>query len=126
VFGNRVDLRDFILAVMDQMDLRYQQRFEAQTKAIDAALLAAKEAVTKAENATEKRFESVNEFRDTLSDQAATFITRVEYASLEKRVTELATRQENAAGRGQGLSALWGYFVALAGVLIGVAALLAR
>src|SRR5260221_9850687 len=36
-------------------------------------------AVQKAEIATEKRFESVNEFRKALSDQTNTFITRTEY-----------------------------------------------
>ena len=42
------------------------------------ALQAAEKAVTKAELAAEKRFESVNEFRNQLKDQTGTFITRNE------------------------------------------------
>jgi hypothetical protein len=59
-----------------ERDRRYEQRFTDSAKAVDAALAAAKEAVIKAETATEKRFESVNEFRQTLSDQTRHFITR--------------------------------------------------
>lgn len=77
-----------------------QERYETQTKAVDAAflaqqtamqtalttaeravqtaLLAAEKAVGKAELASDKRFESVNEFRAQLADQAATFMPRAE------------------------------------------------
>ena len=65
-----------------------QQR--ANQRAIDAALLAQKEAVAAAlesqkeafasfRAATDKRFESVNEFRGTLSDNQATYLPREEY-----------------------------------------------
>ncbi len=63
---------------IDERDRQYSQRFDAQEKAVAAALAAAKEAVTKAEAAAEKRFDSVNEFRNTLKDQTATFLTRGE------------------------------------------------
>lgn len=70
-------------------DLRYQQRFDSQGEALSAAFQAAKEAVasalasadravSKAEAAAEKRFEAVNEFRATLSDQATKFASRTE------------------------------------------------
>jgi len=83
-----------------EADLRYQQRFDAagaavqaaftaqqtatQTaltaaeKAVAAALAAADRAVSKAELAYEKRFESVNEFRATLTDQATKFASKAE------------------------------------------------
>ncbi len=64
--------------VIDERDRQYGQRFDAQEKAVAAALAAAKEAVTKAEVAAEKRFDSVNEFRNTLKDQTGTFVTRNE------------------------------------------------
>lgn len=60
----------------------------AQRAAIDAALIAANQATTKAEAATELRFQSVNEFRQTLSDQAATFATRTEAEATAQRNTE--------------------------------------
>jgi hypothetical protein len=83
-------------------DLRamLQERYATQTKAVDAAFLAqqtamqtaltaaetavtkalesAEKAVVKAETAAEKRFESVNEFRAQLADQASTFMPRIE------------------------------------------------
>jgi hypothetical protein len=81
-------------------DLRYQQRFEAQSdalaaaflsqqnalqtaltvaeKAVQAALAAAKEAVSKAELAADKRFEALNELRQMLNDTLANLFTRPE------------------------------------------------
>ena len=49
-----------------------------QKSALSAALEAVKEAGLKQETATEKRLESVNEFRGQLKDQASTFVTRAE------------------------------------------------
>jgi hypothetical protein len=129
-----VDLRDHIVALLDQMDLRYQQRFDAQGQALTAALLsaekavqtalvAAEKAVAKAEVATEKRFESVNEFRQTLSDQTASFPSRIELQALAARVTDLATRMDKTEGKSTGLATGWGYLagaVALAATVIGL------
>lgn len=47
--------------------MRYQERFDTQ-----------KEAISKAEESANKRFDSVNEFRNTLSDQATRLFTRAE------------------------------------------------
>ncbi len=102
-----------IAAVREVVDIRfndtatmYQQRFDAQQKAIADALVAAEKAVTtallsadravvKAETAAEKRFESVNEFRSTLADQAATLIPRAEaearFSLLGEKLAPLAS-----------------------------------
>ncbi len=110
-----------ISAIMDERDRRYEQRFEAQERAvivaldavnkefhehlaqvrvethaalkaaetaIAAALTASKEAVLKSEQATEKRFDSVNAFRGQLQDQASTFIPRAEAEQRISQVTE--------------------------------------
>jgi len=71
-------LKSHFEELLAEVDKRYEQRFEGQEKAVNAALTAAKEAVAKAENAAEKRFDSVNEFRGQLSDQARTFMPRPE------------------------------------------------
>lgn len=55
-----------------------KERFEAAQRRTDLRYEAAKEATEKAEHSLEKRFESVNEFRKTLADQAATFLPRAE------------------------------------------------
>jgi len=75
-------------------DLRamLDERYATQTKALDAAFKAAEQAVqtalasqekavSKAEAAADKRFEAVNEFRQQLSDQTASFPTRAEVGS---------------------------------------------
>lgn len=85
-------------------DLRYQQRFEAQSdalaaaflsqqtamqtafvvaeKAVQAALAAADRAVSKAELAADKRFEALNELRQMLNDTLKNLMTRPEVVQL--------------------------------------------
>lgn len=96
--------------LLEEVDRRYEQRFEAQEQAVSlalarvdkefhehlaqvraethAALEAADKAIAKAEAATEKRFEGVNEFRAQLADQARTFISRTESLSRHERTGE--------------------------------------
>jgi hypothetical protein len=62
--------------------------FDAADKAVAAALESAEKAVVKAETAAEKRFESVNEFRAQLTDQAATFISRQEFDTVNKSLVD--------------------------------------
>src|SRR5678815_2512757 len=64
--------------VMDERDRRYEDRFRAMDEKTSLALTSSEKAVTKAETATEKRFDSVNEFRGSLKDQAANLIPRAE------------------------------------------------
>ena len=65
--------------MLNEREDRTKERFASMKIAVDAALAAADRAVTKAEIATEKRFEGVNEFRETLRDQAANLMPRMEY-----------------------------------------------
>lgn len=65
-----------------------QDRFEANEKQTALAMSAAEKAVTKAETASEKRFEGVNEFRAVLTDQAKTLITRTEVDILIKGLND--------------------------------------
>lgn len=106
-----------------------RQRFDAQEKAVAAALSAAKEAVAKAETAAEKRFEAVNEFRGQLTDQAATFVTRAEYEATRRgdvaRVDELKGRVDTSGGRAGGLSAGWAALLGAVGLVVGLATLYA-
>lgn len=78
-------LKEMILAIeAKNKELRVadalanEQRFKAQEQAIAFALAEKEKAIIKAELGTEKRFESVNEFRNQLKDQTGTFITRNE------------------------------------------------
>jgi DNA-binding SARP family transcriptional activator len=99
--------------LIDERDVRYNQRFQAQQEALTAALSAAKEAVaaallaadravSKAELAAEKRFESVNEFRGALSDQTAKLLPRVEadarFSNLEEKINRLDKADAGRSG----------------------------
>jgi len=112
-------------AILQERDVRYAQRFIDMERALTAALVASEKAIIKAEVATEKRFESVNEFRTTLSDQATNFVTRAEFAATterdRERLTELTDRLNKSEGRGSGLQAGWVYLlgaVAALGTLV--------
>lgn len=78
-----------------------EQRFKAQEQAVAFALQAAEKAVTKAELAAEKRFESVNEFRNQLKDQTGTFITRNEMWGWLVALIMMAFAAYNALFRGR-------------------------
>lgn len=123
-------LREYMDARLADKDLRDQQRFDGQSTAIKDALLAAEKAVTKAETANERRFEGVNEFRQTLSDQAATFISRGEFdaqlKALADRVREIATRVDKTEGRSSGFASGYGYLVAAAAVIIAIVSWITR
>jgi hypothetical protein len=64
------------------------RRFLGAEKAVEAALASAERANIKAENATEKRFDAVNEFRGQLSDQAARLMPRAEVEQIVKGINE--------------------------------------
>lgn len=135
------------------MDRRYSERHESsqtalnaalqsQRQATDAALIAADRAVLKAETASEKRFESINEFRGSLSDQQRTLMPRSEaeavaaaqaaklsaaVATLEdkiqentKRVDTLRSEMGEVAASGRGGAVVWGYVVGGFGMLLGI------
>lgn len=146
--------------MLAEMDRRYEQRFVAQENAValalarvdkefhehlaqvraetHAALEAADKAILKAELATEKRFESVNEFRAQLNDQARAFMPRIESIQrhdangeklgvLDQRVTDaiaqINSRLDLSAGRTTGLDKGWAMMagaIALAATVIGV------
>jgi hypothetical protein len=106
-------------------DLRYQQRFEAQSdalaaafasqqqamtvaftvaeKAVAAALAAADRAVSKSELAADKRFEALNELRQMLNDMVASLLPRVEamqlFKALEDKIGAAMMRIKTAEDR---------------------------
>lgn len=111
-------------SMRDEIDKRYEQRFRAQEEAVKAAMASADKATQKAETASDKRFEGVNEFRATLADQAATLIGRSEveqtFKSLNEKVDIIMGRQDRLEGRAGGFNATWGYLVGAVVVLGGI------
>lgn len=114
--------RDHLLAIMAERDRQYGQRFEAQEKAVQAALAAAALATSKADAASEKRFESVNEFRNTLKDQQTGLATRSEmearFKFIEDKLNGFEARQSKLQGSTEGQNWLWGLIVGAAGLML--------
>jgi hypothetical protein len=101
---------DHILKVMDERDIRYEQRFQAMDEKTSLALTSSEKAVTKAETATEKRFDAVNEFRGSLKDQAATLFPRSEaetkfsaydekFEDVKKEISSLRESRSEGSGK---------------------------
>ena len=109
-------LRELLETRINALDRLLSRRMDDADKAISAALASAEKAVTKAETSAERRFEAVNEFRKTLSDQASTFIPRGEYDAANAavadrvnanadRVAALELRLTSRLDRGEGSEA---------------------
>jgi hypothetical protein len=141
----------------NDLEALLEERYQTQTKAVDAAfsaqqlamttalaaaeravqtaLVSAEKAVIKAEAAADKRFEAVNEFRQTLSDQTATFATREaldsQATSLNARLRELTAlvaansgRIDAMIGQKTGGKDAWMYLVGFIGMAVGLAGII--
>ena len=119
-----VALREYFEQRFEDMNRLLDERYQTQTKAVDAAFLAqqtamrtaleaanvavqaaltsAEKAVAKAETAAEKRFDSQNEFRAQLSDQASTFLPRevaeAQFSELRKQIQSNTDRLNSMTG----------------------------
>jgi len=103
---------------------RFEERFEAQKEAVSNALIAADRAVGKAEVASEKRFDSVNEFRAALADQTARLMPRTEsearLSAMAEKLDSLVDRFNRSEGKGTGIATSWAIAVAVIGMALGV------
>lgn len=125
------DKIDCLREIMDERDVRYEQRFKAMDEKTSLALTASEKAVSKAEIATEKRFDAVNEFRGTLSDQARLLIPREEvnarFASLDQMIAttkeqfqkDIASLKETRS-EGIGKAGTWAVVLVIATILVNV------
>ena len=68
---------------------------DASKEAVTAAMASAEKAVLKADQANEKRFDSVNEFRAAMKDQQATFADKEQ---TDRRLASLEKTQASNAG----------------------------
>ena len=117
-----VSLKDHFKTLLSDEKLRVNERFELQDRAVQSALASAERAVSKAETATDKRFESMNEFRSALSDQTKDFMSRREYdvahQNLVDKIDNLGKIINANQGRGAGYNQSWGIFVSLATLIL--------
>jgi hypothetical protein len=127
------------LSVIEQRRARDEQnnleRNETVKEAAALALANTKEAVKKYEETTNERFAKTNEFRQVLSDQTATFITRLELNAIvkgleekfgtrqggaETRLTALTERMDRREGQGSGAGVTISYIAIGISILIGL------
>lgn len=78
------------------------QRFADNQTAVSSALLAAKEAVIKAEISTEKRFDSVSETMAKVASQSADLMPRAEYVANHKALDDKIAVVDNAINKTAG------------------------
>jgi hypothetical protein len=102
----------------------------ARIAALNQRFVDAERAIAKAEAASEKRFEGVNEFRQQLGDQARTFMPRIEaeksFSNIEQQIANLLKQNAQNLGKQSGSQQLWAYIVGVAGVLIALVSLFIR
>jgi len=121
-----------ILALIAANDLRYQQRFEAQGKALDAAFGAAKGAVdaalagadkaaVKTELSADKRFADLG---DLIREQFKGMNNKIEALSDRVKVTE--DRLNLTSGEDIGKKAIWGLVITIIIIIISFLAFLAK
>jgi hypothetical protein len=94
--------------MLDEREARSQERSSTMKESVAAALASSEKAITKADTATEKRFDAVNEFRQTLSDQAKNFMTidvyTVQNKNLSEKLDAALTRINTIEAKGEGKS----------------------
>lgn len=94
-----VPLKDYLDGRIEEMDNRFKDRFDE----ISAN-------VVKAEHQLNHRLEGMNEFRESLRDQASKFMTRTEYEyahkALDDKVRSMELAKANFEGRAASVAGL--------------------
>jgi hypothetical protein len=87
-----IPLRELLEHMMGELEKRVYQEFASQKEMVKSAFLASEQAIAKSEAAQKAYNERSNEFRDALSDQAATLMPRAE---AESRFRTLDAKNED-------------------------------
>lgn len=128
--SSRIDaIRSELIDRMNERDVRYSQRFDAQQQALQAALQAAKEAVAnalsaakeavdKAELSINERLKLTNELRGTVEDQRNTFATKETLNLIDEKVSVLENRLNEMRASTEGANNLWGYIIGAIGIVL--------
>ena len=140
---NGISDREYVVALLSEMDKRFDQRMndsdkasaaalQAAKEAVSAALAAAEKAVLKAELAAEDKFKLLNELRGAMKDQQAMFATvasvdaiddahEASLKSLSESFTEkmrsVESRLDKSEGSDKGLSISWTLIIGISGII---------
>lgn len=120
--GNLRRAIEYLDSLTEAKFITFRTLIDSQAEKVALALSAADKAVTKAEVANEKRFESLLSGTNRLSDQGKNFVNRPEFestrASLTEKIDDLKAFALRTEGKGAGISAGWGYLAVLASLSI--------
>lgn len=112
---------DHLTSLVNERDGHVRTLIAGMDKRVEDRFAAIKEAVLKAENATERRFESVNEFRGTLDNQQRTLIPRAEVdvivKGLEGKIDTNTKQLAALNAERMGIRGGWGYAIGLLGAI---------
>jgi hypothetical protein len=105
-----ISLREYVDGRIDGLKAAVDERFSADTRAVETAFTAVREtnrihaeahnrehqanqiAIAKAEEALTIRLEAMNEFRAQITQERGTYSTKAEVGEIAKRLEELLTR----------------------------------
>ena len=111
----------------DTLYIHVMEISKAAKEGVNAAMASAEKAILKAETATEKRFDSVNEFRQAMRDQQENFASKSEtnmrLDEMVKRLEHVTSGLEKSSGKSSGLAlaaalAGWAITTAIAAVAL--------
>jgi hypothetical protein len=126
--SDSISLREYTDKRFEAQEKAVAAALAAQEKAVAAALAAADRAVLKAETATERRFENSNEWRNTVETLQRTYMPRTESDQLTKALSEklddLTSRMNSKDDRGQGMGAIIGWIVGGIGALSAIVSII--
>lgn len=128
----QVPLKEFVLSVLNEREDKYVQKFEALKESLSAVVVSLEKAVLKAEVATEKRFESVNEFRKQMGDMQTTLAPKSEvnmrFDAANARIDVVAKALEtivnllsNTKGKSEGTASTGTVIVTVVNILLVIA-----
>lgn len=108
----------------DALDRLFDQKHRDLQAYLEAKLNGISIATEKALDASNKRLEGMNEFRDALKDQASTFITRAEYDRTREDIKNMEISAATLAGKASQKSVNLALVISVTSGLIGILALL--
>ena len=87
-------LREYLLDKFEALQHLTAAKFESAEKLSQQALSSAEKAIAKAEGASDKRFDTTNEWRGTINDWRTSLATKSELDGTNQRLNDLVTRFE--------------------------------
>ena len=126
--GHRVPIKEHLEKLcgvrMDELEKLFGVKLADLKEFYDARSVALEKAVSVAYVQMDRRLDTMNEFREQLKDQSASFITKSEYFVkidvLDKDVRELRESRAELKGKASQTSVNIGYVVSALGVILGI------